>query len=118
MNESKKKVDFSSLDFSKINGAITQKEGITDSEIKVEADSNLIKEGIWINGKNNKDVSPEEFRDWLANLLPSTGVAEWDLNSFSTPSKRERLLVKTSSSFDKLFCFPKKEVKDNKYNNN
>ena len=59
MTETTKKLDFNSLDFSKI----------TADQPKVEITVDPI-EGMWINDLSNEFVSVEMFLRWIESVLP------------------------------------------------
>jgi hypothetical protein len=118
----KKKPDFNKLDFSKITGEISSDktpeipkpiEGVGTIKEK-----KIVQEGTWINGKHNNDITPEEFKFWLAELIPGTGVEKWRDDDVATPKDRDKIITRLSNTLNKVFCFPRTlPVDDKKYVN-
>ena len=109
MNEmTKKKPDFSNLDFSKISGP-TQ-------EVKIEKKENNTKtiEGCWINGKHIDDVTPEELKTWLAQFLPGTGMELIEDSQLNTSKNREKVILRASITYHKIFGIFQGSKVDNK----
>jgi hypothetical protein len=106
----KKKPDFNKLDFSKMtNGEITPTE-VPAPVAGIEApvpEKKTLKEGVWLFGKDIKDVTPEEFRDWLSNILPGVGVEKWEDKTIATPKDREKVILRLSLTFSRVFNFPR-----------
>lgn len=92
-----KKPDFSNLDLSKITGNTSQTIKTT-SETQVSIPKKK-SEGTWIDGIDIKDITPDEFREWLHRILPSMGVDKWDLSLMKTPEQRERLVSRVTEVF-------------------
>jgi hypothetical protein len=113
----KKKPDFNKLDFSKItSGEVSNiSSNISQStEQDITQTTKPIKEGTWIYGKDIKDVTTEEFKSWLSDLLPGTGVDKWEEKGIATPKDREKVITRLSLTLHKVFCFPRTLPVDNK----
>lgn len=117
----KKKPDFKNLDLSKITGPTVNplpKSNTIEVEPVVSTNKQEVKEGVWINGKSNEDVTPQEFIEWLSNLLPGVGVEKFDNINNTTPKDRERIILRLSLTLHKVFQFPRNTtVNDKKYVN-
>lgn len=94
----KKPADFKSLDLSKVvatNPVVPAPIEGLDKEVKPK-----VTEGYWINGKDLKEVSPQEFKQWLIGMFPNVDdVAKMDLKSMTTPDQREKLILRVVDLF-------------------
>jgi hypothetical protein len=108
----KKKPDFSKLDFSKMSGGEIPVTPTAEIPAPVEGvepviEKRVVQEGAWIYGKDIKDVTPDEFRCWLSELLPGTGVDKWEDKTIATPKDREKVITRLSLTLHKVFGFPR-----------
>lgn len=109
----KKKPDFKKLDLSKVV-ATNNPTAIPAPIVGLEKPG--VSEGYWIKGKNNKDVSPSEFKVWLKELLPGMDVDKWELDNITTPSDREKVILRIVDLF-KLISLRVENKKEKKYLN-
>lgn len=112
----KKKPDFNKLDFSKISG-----ENVTPVLPKVPApveglssEKKSVRDGAWIYGKDIAEVTPDEFKNWLADLLPGVGVEKWEDSTINSPKDREKVILRLSNTLHRVFCFPHSRTTDEK----
>lgn len=110
----KKKPNFKSLDLSKLTNKEEPMKTPRTLEtpapiegIETSSTKKPIQDGAWINGKNNKETTPEEFREWLSRILPGVGVDTWEDKLIATPKDREKVIQRLSQTLSKVFCFPR-----------
>src|SRR5690348_13720180 len=74
----KKRVDFNTLDFTKVSSDVAK--AIVPAPIEgLEPEKPApVLEGCWINSKPIEEVSSIEFKAWLSNLLPGAGFEKFN----------------------------------------
>lgn len=112
----KKKPDFNKLDFSKISGESTTSV-VPQIPAPIEglpAKKKGVQDGAWIYGKDIAEVTPDEFKNWLADLLPGVGVEKWEDSTINSPKDREKVILRLSDTLHRVFCFPRSRPADEK----
>lgn len=116
----KKIPDFGTLNLSKIVATSatekTEEVSVTQTDKPtVETKSPKTQEGTWVNGIPVKDLTPEEFKEWLITIIPGTGVENWENKLVATEKDRSGVITQLAIRYENLFHFPKKQVEVKQY---
>ena len=91
--QAKKKVEVKKLNFDNITSPT-----IPEVE-KTEIIDSKVQEGCWIFGKSITEVTNDEFKEWIAEKLPS--VTSWEESEINTPKKKEKIIIKIFDEISK-----------------